>query len=216
MTRPKPKSEFVSAAGITFEIMKALSTEVRNLGGSDDHLKRIINERSLASEIAELLVRRPVSSGYDMRCFKFSVSYDKSFEDQLAEGCYDFINPNITEKNFPVTKGDTNVEAVLLKPYFFITHEEILAYMERKGLRPATTAELNAFGSNFKNEQLEHIIVGLGSLWLDTKSDVNYVTYLWAHGWKDMRGRCIELSLVSNLRVHEARYLAIRKSPLES
>lgn len=50
------KSEFLSAFGKAFEIFKALVDAVKELGGSDEHLARILTSKSLCKDIAELIV----------------------------------------------------------------------------------------------------------------------------------------------------------------
>lgn len=50
------KSAFLSAFGIVFQIWKTLVEEVKNLGGSDEDLRKIETDRELRRKIAELIV----------------------------------------------------------------------------------------------------------------------------------------------------------------
>ncbi len=50
------KSEFVAAAGIVFDFVKAISGEVRNLGGSDDDLRKVVSQPHICRRIAEFIM----------------------------------------------------------------------------------------------------------------------------------------------------------------
>ena len=50
------KSEFVSSFDIASGIFKKLSNEIRNLGGDDEHLRRIETDGELRRKLAELIV----------------------------------------------------------------------------------------------------------------------------------------------------------------
>ncbi|TSC84638.1 MAG: hypothetical protein G01um101413_22 [Parcubacteria group bacterium Gr01-1014_13] len=57
MARTKQqKSEFVSGLGTGFEFVKAISDEVRKLGGSDDDLRKVITQTALRRKIAESIM----------------------------------------------------------------------------------------------------------------------------------------------------------------
>jgi hypothetical protein len=59
MTRTKQqKSEFVSGLGAAFEFVKAISDEVRKLGGNDDDLRKVITQAKLRRQIAESILGR--------------------------------------------------------------------------------------------------------------------------------------------------------------
>ncbi len=64
------KSEFVSSFDIASGIFKKLSNEVRNLGGGDEHLRRIETDGEPRRKLAELII-----------CVKKA---GDSFKDQLA------------------------------------------------------------------------------------------------------------------------------------
>ncbi len=52
----RPKSEFLSALGVMFQIWKALVDEVLSLGGGDEDLRRIQTDSNLRRKLAELIV----------------------------------------------------------------------------------------------------------------------------------------------------------------
>lgn len=49
-------SDFLSALGVQFEIWKALVEAVLSRGGTDEHLRRIITDKTLRGKLAELIV----------------------------------------------------------------------------------------------------------------------------------------------------------------
>lgn len=52
----RPKSDFLSALGVMFEIWKSLVDEVLSLGGTDEDLRQIKDNRGLRAQIAQLIV----------------------------------------------------------------------------------------------------------------------------------------------------------------
>jgi hypothetical protein len=201
MPRTKTKSEFVSSAGTVFELVKALADEVNSLGGNDDHLRRILSDKSVVREVAELLVGKPVPESYSL-----TINRQRSRSEMVAAGNYDYANPNITEENFPVGEGEAEVKAVLLHLDRDASDEEVLAEMERQGLRPATMDELNAFGEQHPDRQRQYPIVALGSVWARPRGDRD-VGYLW--GGADRRD--LDLRWPGLDWLARCRFLAVRK-----
>lgn len=56
MPRTKQKSEFVSGLGSAFEFVKAISDEVKKLGGNDDDLRKVITQSSLCYQVATTII----------------------------------------------------------------------------------------------------------------------------------------------------------------
>lgn len=54
----RPKSEFLKAAGVMWEIIQALVNEVLSLGGDDNSLRRILTNGKLRRELALLVVSK--------------------------------------------------------------------------------------------------------------------------------------------------------------
>ena len=200
-TKRNRKPDFVSSAGTAFEVIKALSSAISLLGGDDEDLRHLISNRDLARQVAELLVTRFTGATYPI-----TVAYGLSLGAMVETGRYAFVNPEITEKHFPVGAGEMNVETVLLHLNRYASDEEVLGEMNRLGLRPATTAELLAFGSQHPETQREFRVVAFESNFVDHHGNP-CVMYLW--GTPACRGL--------NLRRHDgvwpkdSRLLAVRK-----
>ncbi|MFA6603911.1 MAG: hypothetical protein WCT10_03670 [Patescibacteria group bacterium] len=146
------KSEFVSAAGTTFEIIQKLSGAVRDLGGSDDHLRRILSDEELRREIAKLLV---------------AGTCRKTLGDMLKACGNDWANSAITEEHFPVKPELFTVAGT--KVFHFnriMTTKEVEAAIRAKGYEPASIETLLAYGVENPREQRKHPIVALGSSWV--------------------------------------------------
>ncbi len=100
------------------------------------------------------------------------VDYDMSLAVMIKAGKYDWVNNDITAEHFPVTgsgKTEVNVELVHLNKS--VSSEAVLAHMEANGLRPATLAELLAFGAKYTEIQIEFPVIALGSSWVDSGGD---------------------------------------------
>lgn len=183
----REKSEFVSAAGTVFEIVKGLSDEVRTLGGSDDALRRLLAEQPLRRQVAELLVVKQVGDKYVV-----TVNYGKQLKTLIAAGGYDWVNDYYegltwgdwkepdgeTPAQFP-SRGKVETEVVLVHLDRYAETSEVLAELESRGLRPANVAELVSFGIDHPEVQREFPVVELGSIWVGPDGH-RYVAYLWS------------------------------------
>lgn len=181
-------SDFVKAFGTAFEIWKALVEAVFARGGTDDDLRRILREKSLREELAKLIVRV-------RNTFRAVVDYANAFHLEVANGTYDYANPNITHLNFPTDKrGTEEVDLELLHFDRGMTSEEVLRECDRLGYRAANARETLAFGRTHKEEQRKYPIVALGSscvvygyrhvLVLYSDSTYRYLNLYWFDdGW---------------------------------
>jgi hypothetical protein len=100
--------------------------------------------------------------------FKVTVDYGKSLAEMISAGRYDWTNQDITAEHFPTEgKGTVEVELQYVHLNRSATTAQVLAEMEKLGLRPATLPELLAFGAANPEEQRKYWIVALGSSWVD-------------------------------------------------
>jgi hypothetical protein len=149
--------------------------------------------------------------------FTLSVYYSRPLAEVVAAGNYNYANPNITVENFPADKGDpetisdtvgVNVtqQAVLVHLDRPIKSEDVLAELERRGLRPDSMFELAHFGEQHPDIQRQFPVVALGSVW-KSPDRCRSVGCLWGNGddrrldlgWLDVRWRA------------RCRFLASRK-----
>ena len=97
--------------------------------------------------------------------YTITVNHDLSLEQLIVAGHYDFMNPFITPKYFPLQgKGKEQLVVAVVTIDRSMSSEGVIAYLVEQGLRPATVAELLTFGAAFPDEQRKHEIVALGSV----------------------------------------------------
>lgn len=200
------RSEFVSAAGKVFEFVKGIAQEVQDLGGNDEDLGRVLSEKALRRQIAQLILGNHKEQKENL--FLVSINYDLSVEAMVRAGDYDYQNSDITERNFPSEeKGTRELELHLVHFNRVMSSDDVKRELAKLGLRPATLKELLAFGALYKEEQRKYPIVALGSVWQywDGNRDVPYL--VGYSGYRDL-----------NLRWDDAdwfelyRFLAVSKS----
>lgn len=153
----RQKSEFVSALGTAFEMVKLIAEEVYALGGSDNDLRRIIKDRKLRQQIAKLLVTN-LGEGYPLDVFGHSI------DELVKQGNYDWANDSINDRNF---KADEMHQTEVFLKHFgqSMSTEAVLKALDADGLRPATMSELLEFGIRYPELQRQFPIVALGSFW---------------------------------------------------
>lgn len=193
----RQKSEFLSALGILFEILRLLVNDILAAGGSDEDIRRIGTDSTLRKKLVDVILQ---AKEFLHQTAKVMVDYSRSIADGISAGIYDRVSKDITEKNFPTTqsgKAETEIRLV----YFgkFMSTDTVLAEMEKQNLRPATIQELLAIGENYPELQRESPIVALGSVWVRPYGG-RYVPYLGGSGggrrldldWDegDWHGRC--------------------------
>jgi len=100
------------------------------------------------------------------------VDYDMSLADMIKVGKYDWVNNDITAEYFPITgSGKVEIDFQLVHLDKSTSSKEVLSHMEKNNLRPATLAELLAFGAKYPELQREFPICALGSSWVDSGGD---------------------------------------------
>ena len=204
----KQKSVLVGGMGLASNIVSALVAEANEQGLPDEELYKLGGpdgratiKKFIASLIAE--TKKAVSTIY-----RVVVDHHKNFAEMVAEGNYDYLNSDINANNFPVDgqlcRKETDIVLVYLNRA--ANTEQVLAEMDRKGLRPATIAELLSIGAKYPNLQREFPIVALGSVWQD-RYGPRYVPYLDGLGSE----RDLHLSWVGDDWSELCRFAAVRK-----
>ncbi len=162
----RSKSEFLSSLGTAFQIFKAISDQVLNLGGKDEDLRRVLSDQILAEKIARLFIER------NSEVFPVTVDYSQSLAQMIVAGKYNWVNPDITQEHFPITASGT-VELLPELVHFgkSMSTDDVLKELDRRGFRPTTLPELLAFGTKFPEKQREFPVVSLGSVWADSRGD---------------------------------------------
>jgi hypothetical protein len=135
--------------------------------------------------------------------------YSPAFDAMVNAGKYDHVDPDFTEEHFSTSRiGTVRYKAVLVHIGRRVSAEEAKAEIERKGLVPASAAELCAFGAKYTEEQREYPIVALGQFWPKPSGDL-YFPCLWVVDC----GRCLLVSHYVGVWGAHCRFLALREIP---
>jgi hypothetical protein len=110
---------------------------------------------------------------------KLKVNYNRSIESLIKDNDYNYVNPDITNKNFPRKgKGTKNIDVEFFNIKEYKTTEQILKMIEKDNLEPLTIHELLTFSIQYPDEQRKHPIAALGSAWVDPDG-YRHVGYLY-------------------------------------
>jgi len=138
---------------------------------------------------------------------ELAVSYELTVEDLVTAGKYDWSNDDIISGNFPTDrKGKFEGKAYIVHCGRFISSEDVLAELDKMGLRAAELHELLALGVQHPDKQRDFIVAALGSVWQRPSGDRS-VPYLG--GWSDRRG--LFLGWLDGDWYEDCRFLAFRK-----
>lgn len=136
---------------------------------------------------------------------RFTLDYSMSLQEMIAAGQYDWVNPDITAKRFPLTgKGTHDLVGKLIHLNRPVSSEEVVAELDKMGLRPATIEELLAFGAA-PDLQRNFPVLALGSSCLvDSGRRVACLS-------RDGAERGLDLYWWSGRWNDDYRFLAVRK-----
>lgn len=126
--------------GMMMQNMPEMTTEQRQ--------RWIANPKGLQKFLSGLIEEKFVETlGHVIVTFKDSIDYNRSIADSIKAGKYDWVNEDITDKNFPSTeKGNEEIEYVLFAFDRSISPEKAIKEMKKVDSRPATMKELLSFG----------------------------------------------------------------------
>jgi len=93
------------------------------------------------------------------------VDYRMSLHEMIEAGGYDYVNDDINAERFPISgTGTMSLDLELVHIGRSISSDAAEKELEKRGLRPATIAELLAFGAAHPEVQRSLPIVALGSV----------------------------------------------------
>lgn len=136
-----------------------------------------------------------------------TVDYDRTVEEGVRAGKYDYANSDITSEHFPTKRqGEAQLEPILVHFNRYIGSDEVITELDKLGLRAGETRELLAFGAKHPDKQREFPIVALDGPWQETDDhrDVSCLNY-----WLGKRG--LRLPWFGVVWHRDYRFLAFRK-----
>jgi hypothetical protein len=93
-----------------------------------------------------------------------AVDYNKSLQDMIAAGKYDWVNPDIAPEKFPVEgTGSKKFRTKLFDFGRHIFSEDAVAAMQNEKFTPGGHVHGLAYGATFPEEQRKYPIASLGS-----------------------------------------------------
>jgi hypothetical protein len=135
------------------------------------------------------------------------VNYDRSVEEGIRAGHYDWSNSNITSSNFPSTrKGAVGENIHLVHFNKVMSTDAVLAELDKMGLRPAELQHSLAFGEKYPEVQREFPVIFLGSVWRSPNGD-RHCPYLGRGG----AGRWLGLRWLFRDWYEYSRFADVRK-----
>ena len=125
------------------------------------------------------------------KIFRITILYNQRVEDEIASAGLAYADSNITNENFSTdeetAKGTVETDAIIVHFNEPMTSEEVIAALDKKGLRPGTPKELVALHKGCDNQdalQDELPLVALGGkVWQDSRG-LRFVAYLSRFGSK--------------------------------
>jgi hypothetical protein len=159
------KNVFIGAAGTLLRILSIIMEAIRDNDGLDEDFSLVEKDATLADAIGKLVAEAGKKA---RKIFHLLVNYDRSVEEGIRAGHYDWSNSNITSSNFPSTRKGTAEEDVHLVHFDKVmSTDAVLAELDKMGLRPAELQHSLAFGEKYPEVQRKFPVVFLGSVWQD-------------------------------------------------
>ena len=168
------------------------------------HLTKLRSDPGFIEQVAKALL----GGLYSKKSFAVIVTSARSFEQMVAVGRYDHVDGHITAKNFAIVIQST-VEIQLDLVHFdrVMESSEVLSSLDAQGLRPASLAELLAFGEIYPEMQREFPVAALGSTWRHWYGCIGAPCL---YGVKT--GRSLSLTWLNNPWQRYQRFAAVEKA----
>mgnify|MGYP001567436333 FL=1 len=155
----------VSGAGWIAGFADKLIRALRQRNVSDEQIHSLVTDEGEipVGKIAETLAE---CFNAAKNVFSVVVDYAHTLSKMIQDGHYDSVNDDITADHFPVS-GEGVVEVKLELVHFdrVMESDDVLKELDKAGLRPATLAELLAFGAKYPELQRQFPIIALGAVW---------------------------------------------------
>jgi len=201
-TKKHETTSQVTGSYVDFQaaVLRALPRDIN----PDVALNWTQNGKLLARILRKVLMSYGKPAG---KTYPLSVNYERSVEDGVKAGRYDWVSFNITSRNFPTKrKGTEKVALELINFNRSVSTDEALHELYRMGYRPAELRELLAFGEKYPEVQREFLVVALGSVW-QNQNGYRHVPYLGRNGSR----RHLGLNWLGDDWNEICRFAAVRK-----
>ena len=199
-----------SGMGRALALVQALCRKVRQHGGTEDDVRRLLGEEreGLLDQLAKLIVGDQKAAGTATPLiFELSINCDQPLADMIAAGHYDSVNTDITAEHFPITgQGQLPIEVELHHFNCRMPSEQALQELDQAGYRPGVIEELLALGTKNPELQRQFPIIALASRWRYSRGHRDVPSL---HGWYGRRE--LDLLWFGDDWYEHCRFLAVRK-----
>jgi len=163
-----------------FDVVTKALQFLEDRGVEERHIERIIANEAYADSIAEAMVYGALEG----ESYPITVNYELTFHQMVSAGGYDWINKSINYRKFQAElegkhgKVSTRAWIVVMKLW---NYNVVLKDLDKIGLRPASAAELLAFGARYR--EVENCrVFGLGSRSRSDDGDLNVFVIEFGRG----------------------------------
>ena len=158
--------------------MAAIMSAIVKLGGKSENIGLVVDHDDLCQQVAKAIVE------FSRKIFQLVIDCSVSLADLIAMGKFDYVNPNITDANFPCAKGKgkRKVTVELWHPgKYFNNGDKVISELAKAmpGYRFATLWELLVLAIAQPELQRLFPIAALGSIW--PNAGYRYFAYLDRH-----------------------------------
>lgn len=202
----KKQSIAGEALGLFTDFVQGVRQGLKRKGGTDKQLESLREEHIIDAIVN--LIMAPVQSILQFLDRTVSVTMDltRTMAQLIADGKYNWVNPDIA-KHFSIqpNEGSRPTELHLLWYNKVMTSDQVLADMDRQGLRPATFLELLWLGIQHPLLQPDFPIIALGTV---VRVDGHRIVACLC---RSVRGRCLRLYRFVFKWNECCRFAALRK-----
>ena len=161
----KNADSIISGAGWVGSLAQGIVKGLRGKGISDEEIRKLVSDE-VETPIGKIVDVLAETLRKTANVFSVLVNYGRSVADLIAAGNYDWKDRDVNDRNFPtVRSGEARVDIILVHFNCYISTKDVLAELDKQGLRPAELPELLVFGATYPDLQRQFPIVALGSVW---------------------------------------------------
>ena len=151
--------------GLFTDFVQGVREGLKHAGGTDKQLEGLREESLIATVVGLLMVPVRAVLQFLDRTISITPDLSKTMTQLIADGRYDWVNGDVA-KHFSIASGQGvhPVDVHLLHYNKQMTSDQVLADVERQGLRPVTFQELLWIGIQHPELQRTFPIIALGTV----------------------------------------------------
>lgn len=149
--------EFGQDLGLIHEVV----VTGRKVGADREFWAELAHDEGLFAHLVDVVKLEPTMAPP----LRLVVDYSLSLKKMIEDGKYDWVNKDITQKNFPTKReGKVNITIELFFFDRYIDSQVAIKRIGQWGCRPARIEELCAIGAEYPDLQRQFSILALGTV----------------------------------------------------